>query len=428
MHPDDSRENTLQQMLSQKVTHPFDLKTGPLFRAALFQLKDDEHVLLIIMHHIVSDGWSLGLIFHELERLYESYSTGKELSLPELPIQYSDYAVWQRQWLQGPILDQQLSYWKKQLSGTLPAFGIITDRPRPAVQTFNGSTYGFALSSELSENLGMLSRKSAVTPFMTLMAAFNVLLYRYTQQEDLLVGIPIAGRRRSELEKLIGFFVNTLVLRVGTSASSTFRQLLSSVRVKALEAYAHQDIPIEKLVEELKPERSLSHTPFFQVMFNFQNTPSTPLAFPGLTVTPIEVDSGTAKFDLSLYITERAEGLKGLWTYNTDLFDRVTIERMSRHYERILESIVQNPDVKISEIELLGERERHQLLEEWNKTERDYPRQSTVHELFEEQAEKNSGSVAVVLDEQQLSYGELNSRSNQLAHYLRKAGVGVACR
>ena len=276
---------------------------GSLLRAKLLRLDQEDHVLIVTMHHIISDGWSVGVFFHELNLLYEAYCNGKDPVLPDLPIQYSDFAIWQREWLQGPVVERQLNYWKRQLVETPPVLKIITDHPRPAaVQTFNGSTLSFELFKPLTKGLVSLCRKSGVTLFMTLMAAFNWLLYCYSGQDDILVGTPIAGRNRTEIENLIGFFVNTLVFRTALSETSTFRNLLERVREAALEAYSHQDIPFEKLVEELKPPRSLSHSPFFQVMFVLQNQPMSTWELSGLKLSRLEVNSGTAKFDLTLFV------------------------------------------------------------------------------------------------------------------------------
>ena len=328
---------------------------------------------------------------------------GHPSPLVDLPIQYADFAVWQREWLQGEVLERQLSYWKKQLEGIPAVLNLPTDHPRPAVQSFRGKTQSIELSKELTEGLKALSRKEGVTLFMTLLAAFQTLLYRYTGQEDVVVGSPIANRNRSEIEGLIGFFVNTLVLRSNFSGNPTFKELLAQVREMALGAYAHQDLPFEKLVEELQPERSLSHSPLFQVMFVLQNAPSTAAKFEGLSASPVPIGAETAKFDLTLSMSETEEGLRGSLQYNTDLFDDATIARMSGHLQTLLEGIVANPDQRISQLPILTQAEEHQLLLEWNDTQEDYPKDKCIHELFEMQVEKSPDAVAVAFEDQQLT-------------------------
>ncbi|MFQ5796993.1 MAG: amino acid adenylation domain-containing protein, partial [Candidatus Bipolaricaulia bacterium] len=355
--------------------------------------------------------------------LYEAFSTGQVSPLPELPIQYADFAVWQRQWLQGEVLKSQLTYWKQQLSGSPPVLELPIDRPRPPVQIFRGARQSLQLSPTLTEELKALSRRGGVTLFMTLLAAFQTLLHRYTGQDDIVVGSPIANRTRAEIEELIGFFANTLVLRTDLSGNPSFLELLGRVRGVALEAYAHQDMPFEKLVEELRPERHLSHAPLFQVMFVFQNAPSFALEVPGLTLKPLEVDRNTAKLDLTLSMVERPEGLQGVVEYNTDLFDASTITRMLDHFQTLLESIVVDPVQRVLELPLLNEAERHQLLIGWNNPQVNYPKEKCIHQLFEEQAARLPERVALVCEDQQLTYGELNARANQLAHHLRTLGV-----
>ena len=341
----------------------------------------------------------------------------------DLPIQYADYAVWQKQWLRGEELEHQLSYWRKQLDGlsTLP---LPTDRARPAVQTYRGSTQALDLSAQLSEAIKALSQRQGVTLFMTLLAAFELLLSRYCGQSDIAVGCPIAGRTRQETEGLIGFFVNTLVLRADLSNNPPFKELLRKVRETALEAYSHQDLPFEKLVEELHPDRHLSNSPLFQVMFVFQNTADRPLEFEQLLLNPIRTTSHSAKFDLTLSVSETNGTLRGSLNYNMGLFDGSTIERMLVSYKTLLEGIVADPEQCISELPLVSEAEKHQLLVDWNDTETDYPKDKCIHELFETQVEKTPDTIALVFEDQQLTYRELNNRANQLARYLKKLGVG----
>jgi len=375
------------------------------------------------MHHIVSDGWSMGVLHRELSELYRAFTQGKSSPLSELPIQYSDYAIWQREWLTGKELERQLSYWKKQLEGAPALLNVPTDRVRPAVQSFRGASQSITLSKEVSEQLKGLSRKQGVTLFMTLLAAFQTLLYRYTGQEDIVVGSPIANRTRSEIEGLIGFFVNTLVLRGRFGGNPTFRELLAETRRVALDAYEHQDLPFEKLVEELKPERSLSYSPVFQVMFVLQNAPEGALSFEGVSVSRVRTGSETAKFDLTLSVHETAQGLTGSLQYNTDLFERATITRLLKHFETLLRGIVDDASQRISDLPILTEADRRELLE-WSETKQDYPKDKCIHELFVDQAKRTPEAIAVVLEGQQITYRELNERANRLACRLQRSGVG----
>jgi amino acid adenylation domain-containing protein len=413
---------------AQEVRQTFDLEHGPLLRTTLLRLNDDDHLLLVTIHHIVSDGWSMGVLIQELLALYSAFSSGEAPALPELPIQYADFAVWQRQWLQGPLLEKLLSYWKRQLGGRPAPVQLPTDNPRPGLETLTGGTLSFVLPKAQTDVLIALSRKRASTLFMTLLAAFQTLLHRYTNQKEILVGTPVANRSRLEIERLIGFFVNTLVLRTDLSGDPTFQELLGRVREVALQAYAHQDLPFEKLVEELQPERDLSRNPLFQVMFILQNAPLPKLEMPNLRASWVEVESGTAKFDLTLSMQETEAGLRGKFEYNSDLFDADTIMRMVGHWQTLLEGIVANPEQRLSELPLLSAAERRQLLVEWNDRQADYPREQCIHQLLEAQVERTPEAVAVVFGEQQLSYRELNRRGNQLAHYLRALGVGPEVR
>ena len=418
------QEPEMRRLAVEEVQKPFKLSKGPLIRCTLLHLDDSNHVLLLTMHHIISDGWSMGILKKELSTLYTAFLTGKSSSLDELSIQYGDFASWQRQWLQGEVLGKQLSFWKKRLEGAPSLLELPTDLPRPAVQSYQGARESLILPSELSEAIQSLSRIEGGTPFMTMLAAFQVLLYRYTGVEDILVGTPIANRTRMEIENLIGFFVNTLVLRSDLSGNPSFREFLHRVREVALEAYAHQDLPFEKLVEEMQPERSLSYSPLFQVMFAYQNFPSESLEMPDLTLTPIKVDPKISKFDLSLFVNETEQGLKALMEYNTDLFNRDTIRRMLGHFKTLLESITNDPDSSISRLPLLTKAEQNQLLLEWNNTITDYPQNKCIHQIFESQSKKTPNAVAVIYDDLQLTYKELNDRSSQLAYYLRECGVG----
>jgi hypothetical protein len=421
--PETEQEAEIRRLASEEAQRPFDLGQGPLLRVALLRLAAEDHVLLVTMHHIISDGWSIGVFVREAVALYGSLDTGTPSPLPELPIQYADYAVWQGQWLQGEVLERQLAYWKRQLAG-ISALELHTDRPRPVVQTYRGRIQSFPIPTTLFEGLKILSRREGITLFMTLLAAFQTLLYRYTGQEDISVGTPIAGRNRLETEGLIGFFVNILVLRTDLSDDPSFRELLGRVRDVALAAYAHQDLPFEKLVEELQPPRDLGRPPLFQVMFNLLPAPTSPVQWPDLTFSLLEVDSGTAEFDLSMTILEGPEGLRGTLQYNIDLFDAASIDRMLGHFQVVLEGITSDPEQRLSTLPILTEEERQRLLVEWNDTRTEYPQGQCIHELLEAQVERTPEAKAVVFEEQHLTYRELNRRANQVAHRLQRLGVG----
>ncbi|MDZ8080625.1 MAG: amino acid adenylation domain-containing protein [Nostoc sp. DcaGUA01] len=426
------REIQVQRIATAEAQNPFNLTTGPLLRVKLLQLDEAEYVLLLNLHHIVADGWSIGVLVRELGVLYKTFVEDQRClmstPLPELPIQYADFAQWQREWLQGigtngcSPLQTQLAYWQKQLDG-ISALNLPTDRLRPAVPTHRGAKHFLELPQSLTQGLEALSYQEDVTLFMTMLAAFQTLLYRYTQQDDIAVGSPIANRNRSELEGLIGFFVNTLVLRTDFSGNPTFQELLNRVREVTLEAYTHQDLPFEKLVEELNPERDLSRHPLFQVVFSLQNTPIETLELPGLKLSLFDFDSKIAKIDLEFHVWRDLETLKGEVVYSTDLFDQSTITRMLGHYQILLESIIINPKQHLSDLSLLTKGERQQLLIDWNNTKKNYPDNKCFHQLFEAQVEKNPDAVALVFGNQQLSYKELNIRSNQLAYHLQKIGV-----
>ncbi|AFZ28072.1 amino acid adenylation enzyme/thioester reductase family protein [Cylindrospermum stagnale PCC 7417] len=414
-----------QRIANQEAQQPFNLAQDPLLRLKLLRLSPAENLLLLNIHHIIFDGWSFGVLFTELKTLYPAFCEAQPSQLPQLPIQYADFTLWQHQWLSGEVLDSQLHYWKQQLGGTLPLLQLPTDHPRPPVQTYQGASFSLILSPELTANIKSLSQQEGVTLFMTLLAAFKILLYRYTGQENVIVGTPIAGRNRREIESLIGFFVNTLALRTDLGGNPSFRELLGRVRQVCLEAYTHQDLPFEQLVTALQPERHLSHTPVFQVMFALDNAPMGEFALPGLAVTPLASPIQTAKFDLTLSMEERNGQLTGEWEYNTDLFEAATIERMIKHFQTLLSGITAHPNQSIWKLPLLTEAEKHQLLIEWNQTEADYPQDKCIHQLFEEQVERTPDAIAVVFEQQQLTYRELNQRANQLAHYLQKRGVGT---
>ncbi|MBD1938355.1 non-ribosomal peptide synthetase [Microcoleus sp. FACHB-68] len=426
--PFQNQDSQIQNFIVEEAKRPFDLAKDPLLRVRLLHLKDSEYVVILTMHHIIADGWSMGIFIEEIATLYQAFSNGKPSPLLELPIQYPDFAIWQRKWLQGEVLEKQIAYWKKQLGGTLPVLELPADRPRPAVQTFQGAQESFIVPKKLTEAIAELSRREGTTLFMTLLAAFKVLLYRYTGQTDILIGSPIANRNRAEIEKLIGFFVNTLVLRTDLANNPTFRELLSRVREIALGAYAHQDLPFEKLVEELQPARNMSHAPLFQVMFVLQNSPLSSLKLPGLTLHPLEIETTTAKFDLTLSMLNTEQGLNGVVEYNIDLFDAATIKQIIGHFQTLLEGIIANPEQQISKLPLLTEQERDQLLVGWNNSSAEEQGRKEnsglcLHQLFEVQVEKTPDAVAAVFENQQLTYQELNQRANQLANYLQTLGV-----
>jgi amino acid adenylation domain-containing protein len=446
------RETQVQQIATIEAQHPFDLTTGPLLRVKLLQLDEAEYVLLLNLHHIIADGWSIGVLVRELGILYRAFvedeqnpnTTGAVLTqspksvsvsshsvsmpLPALPIQYADFAEWQREWLQGvegngtSPLQIQLAYWQKQLEG-ISVLNLPSDQIRPVVSTYKGAKQFLELPQHLTQALEVLSQQEGVTLFMTLLAAFQTLLHSYTQQDDITVGSPIANRNRSELEGLIGFFVNSLVLRTNFSGNPTFRELLNRVREVTLGAYAHQDLPFEKLVEELHPERDLSRHPLFQVVFSLQNTPIEALELPELKLSLLDFDSKTAKLDLEFHLWQDLETLKGQVVYSTDLFDDTTIKRMLGHFQTLLASIVVNPKQRLSDLTLLTARERQQLLIDWNDTQKSYHCDKCFHQLFEAQVEQNPDAIALVFGDEHLSYKELNIRSNQLAHYLTKIGI-----
>lgn len=423
--PQPQQQAQVNQLAHREAQQPFALDTSPLLRVKLLRLGEEEYVMLFTMHHIVSDGWSMGILVREIAALYQAFCNGQSSPLSELPIQYADFAAWQRQWLQGEVLETQLSYWRQHLRGAPAVLELPIDHPRPAIQTFQGATCAFQLSQELSVALKRLSQQEDSTLFMTLLAAFKTVLYRYTEREDIVVGSPIANRNRSEIEGLIGFFVNTLVLRTSLSDNPTFRELLHRVRDVTLEAYTHQDLPFEQLVEALQPQRSLSYTPLFQVMFALQNAPMSEIELSGLTFSAIENNTETAQFDLTLSMQETEEGLTGTFKYNTDLFKAATIERMVGHLQVLLEAVVANCDRQLNELPLLTEPEQHQLLVEWNNTSAEYPQQKCIHQLFEEQVERAPNAIAVVFENQQLTYRELNDRASRIARYLQKLGVGL---
>ncbi|KFA88634.1 condensation domain-containing protein, partial [Archangium violaceum] len=413
----------VRRLALEEARKPFDLERGPLLRARLLSLPEQECVLLLTMHHIVSDGWSMGVLVREMGMLYAAFTQGQPSPLMELAVQYVDYASWQREWLRGDVLSKQLDYWRKQLAGASRVLELPTDKPRPPRPSFQGASSSRPLPTALSESIKALAQKEGATPFMVLLAAFQVLLSRYSGQDDICVGSPIAGRNRGELEDLIGFFVNTLVLRTRLSPQQSFRELLAQVKEMMLGAYAHQDVPFEKLVEELQPQRDLSRSPLFQVMFAVQNAPMPELNLPGLKMRPVTLESESSKFDMTVAFTERAEGFLAEVEYSTDLYESSTLQRMLEQMQLLLEGIVASPERKLRELSLLSTNERQRLLVDWNQTHTEFPRQRNIHQLFEERVRLHPESVALEFGETRLSYGELDTRANQLAHLLASKGV-----
>lgn len=420
------REYETQRLVSDEARQPFDLTNGPLLRASLIRLASDEHVLLATMHHIISDGWSLNVLVREVAALYEAYTNGAASPLPDLEVQYADFAAWQRGWLEGEALENQLSYWREQLSGAPALLELPTDRPRPAVQSHRGATRTTIVPAEVTQTIKDISRREGVTLFMTLLAAWQILLSRYSGQSDIVVGSPVANRNRIETEALIGFFVNTLVLRSDLAGDPAFSELLKRVRSVTVGAYAHQDVPFEKLVEDLQPARNMSHSPLFQVMFTLQNISvgGEMRELPELQLSTLQSEHEIAKFDLTLAINETCGVLDCTIEYSTDLFDGSTIEQMLVHFSRLLENAAGNPHRRLSELQLLSDDEKNRILVEFNNTATEFPSSTSLSELFEQQVQRTPENIALVFENQQLTYSELNARANQLAHRLQRFGVG----
>jgi amino acid adenylation domain-containing protein len=423
------KERRLRALIHELYETPFDLVNGPLVRARLLRLDQFEHILFLTMHHIVSDGWSMRIFTQELAALYEAFSRGQSSSLPELPIQYADFAIWQRKSLSEEVIASYLQHWKEQLDGAPTTIQLPIDySSRPTSPTFRGAMQSLELSAGLSDALNALSRQEGTTLFMTLLTAFAILLYRYASQDTIVIGTPIANRNRTEIEPLIGFFVNMLPLRIDLADSPSFRKLLKRVQQTALEAYEYQDVPFERLVEDLQPDRQSSQNPLFQVVFAFQNMPLPTLETDGLSITPLPIDSETAKFDLTLFMENTEPCISGGLEYNTDLFTATTISRMRDHFCMLLQSIVANPDLHISKLPLLTDTEMEQILDDWNETRSTYPHDQCVHWLFEKQARQMPNAVAVTDGDRVLTYAMLDARSNQLARHLRELGVGPESR
>ena len=420
-------KRAVSRLFEREGQWPFDLARGPLLRATLVRLDDDHFALVLALHHLVFDGWSTDVLARELSVLYEAFVRRQPSPLQPLAVQYADFVAWQRQRLAGVTLDDQLAYWREQLAG-LPVLRLLTDRPRPRARSGRGGQHWFTLSPTLSQSLKELSRKAEATLFMTLLAAYQTLLSRYTGQDDICIGVPISGRHDSALEETIGFFLNMLVIRTDLSGTPNFLDLLARVRNRCVAAYAHQDLPFERLVEEVQPQRDINRNPLFQVSFTLRNASPVSLQLAGLEVRKLDLNPGTVRFDLELFLEEREDGLHGCMAYSADLFDAATIERMVGNLQVLLNGIAADPNRRIGELPLMSEAERHQLLIEWNATQSDYPKYKCIHPLFEDQAERAPDSVAIIFENQQLSYGDLNHRANQLAHYLRRQGVGTETR
>jgi amino acid adenylation domain-containing protein len=421
--PGPEREARARQLAHEEVRRPFDLGRDLKLRARLIRLGVADHVLVLTMHHIAADGWSIGVLLRELTTLYDAFTAGRASPLPPLPIQYADYARWQRAWVESDTVQDQIAYWREQLASPPRVLELPCTRPRRAVRTDDGERVPFALTPELTASLRTLSQREGVTLFMTLLAAFKLMLHRLTGQHDIAVGVPIAGRDRPEVADLIGFFVNTLVMRTDLSGEPTFRQLLQRVRAVALAAYEHHDVPFDKLVEVLRPPRDAARSPFVQVACALQNTPWPDVALAGLTLAPFDVETGTSKFDLALLLRETEQGLIGRLEYSADLLDRDAAVRMGNHLRTLLAAAIANPDEKLKHLPLLSEAERQRILVAWNDTQADLPRDCRVHRLFEAQVERAADRVAVVCGEERLTYAELDARANRLAHRLRELGV-----
>ena len=451
--PQATQTNEVKRLTQAEALRPFDLSQDLMLRAQLLQRAAEDFVLLLTMHHIALDDWSLGVLVRELATLYAGYTQGQPSSLPELPIQYADFAAWQRHYLQGEVLERQLTWWQAQLADAPDLLQLPSDRPRPAQQSFRGAAVAVQIEAGLTQQLRQLSRTQGCTLYMTLLAAFQVLLHRYTGQAQIVVGSPIANRNHHELEGLIGFFVNTMALRTNLTGQPTFLEVLAQVQTTTQAAYDHQDLPFERLVEELQPERNLAYNPLVQVMFALQNAPMGAFTLPGVQVIPAAFEVKTTRFDLEMHCWEVGDSLNGYCIFATDLFDAATIERLLGHFQTLLQGIVAHPEQCIHSLPLLTPTERQQLLVTWNNTTTDYPKDKCIHHLFEEQAQRTPDAVAVVMAKgeeikglgdweidhrlvqspnlsisQSLTYAELNARANQLAHHLQSLGVGAETR
>ena len=423
--PEEERESEVHRLSLEEAGRPFALDTAPLLRASLLKLKDDDYIFLLTIHHIVSDGWSTGVLVREIVTLYTAFVQNQPAQLPPLKLQYADFAFWQRNWLSGKVLEEQIEFWRKTLEDAPPFLNLPVDHPRPPEMTYNGARISFDVDKEVSEAIKKLTRQEGASLFMTLLAVYQILLYRYSGQNDILVGMPIAGRNREEIEPLIGFFVNTLVIRTDFSGNPDFKELLKRVRKTALEAFAHQDLPFEKLLDTLNIKRDVSRPPLFQTMFVLQNIPRSKVELPGLTLSQIAPDNPTSKFEITLEMAETHDGrLTGIIEYNTDLYEPPTIKRMIRHFRKLLSTIAQNPTLRVDRYTLLDEKEIKHIIKNFNDIPAvNYPQNTLLHKLFEQQAVKTPQAEAVNYLGHSISYRRLNAQANQLAHHLLKLGV-----
>src|SRR5579864_3406626 len=421
--PESEREIEALRVVSEDGRKPFDLSEGPLLRSLLVRLGPEKYIFLLVMHHIITDGWSISILFREVTRSYAALVRGEAPDLPELPIQYADYAQWQREYMDGEALTRQVEHWKSKLAGAQSLLDLPLDHPRPTVANWHGATQEISLDGATLAKLKAVAQTESSTPFMVAMAAFQALLWRYTKQESILVGTPIAARSEVEFENMVGLFVNTLVFRSDFSSHLTFRELLRQVRAFALDAYTHQDVPFEKLVEALVPHRSLDTHPLFQVMFTFQNIPKQVFEIPGLSIKEIAFEAGIAKFDLSAEVWDDGD-FHCQFEYRTDLFEQTTIQRMMGHFENLIRAASENPDSRLADLNLMGEPERAQVLTEWNRTAADYPRNLSIPRAFEDQVDRTPNATALIFEEKPCTYVELNRSANRLAHLLVKKGIG----
>jgi amino acid adenylation domain-containing protein len=422
------REREATRILVEEGRYRFDLANDLMLRALLLRMAENDHILLLLSHHIASDGQSKAALFRELKEFYLAYCAKRDVKLPDLPIQYADFAAWQREWMQGEVLQKHLEYWKSQLASAPTLLELPTDRPRPARQSFEGARQFLRCPEGMLERFKALSRTEGSTLFMTMLAAFGTLLFRWSGQEDLLIGTPVSGRNRTELEPLIGYFSNSVVLRLALHGDPTFRELMRRVKDMSLAAYSHQDLPFEKLVVELQPDRDLSYSPMYQVMFSVGEQKDLGLDLPGLEITPIIIDRKIAKFDMTLGMTEFHQDLMCNIEYCSALFEASTMERLANHFQNLLQGIMRNPDQRISALPLLSDSQRREMVFQWNAVHRDYPHNVFVLDLFEQHARRQPGAIAIAYEDKRLTYGELDERSNQLARYLKKRGVGPEVR
>ncbi|MCP4049835.1 MAG: amino acid adenylation domain-containing protein [bacterium] len=421
--PADKRLHEAIRLAEAEAEKPFNLFKAPLLRTLLIQLNQKEYVLVINMHHIISDGWSTGIIIKELGAFYTQFTTGKKADIQELEIQYSSYTSWQRKWLNSTDYQNQLNYWKTVLTGELPSLNFPTDKIRKEKQTFKGKTYRHTLPLKMTEQIREICKQTGTTLFMVLIAAYKILLHRYTMEDDIIAGTPIANRNKKELEGVTGFFVNSLAIRSNFKDNPSFINFLQTIKETSLEAYSNQDVPFDKVVQAVSPDRSTANNPVFQTMFILQNAPVPELNLPGIKIRQLEIDRKASIFDLSLEIWKKSSGLECRFEYNTDLFKHTTIKCIAGHYQNLLKDIIKNPAKKISELEILSKKEKNKILYEFNDTNATYPKDKTIHQLFEEQAAKNPNNTALVFEEQELTYKELNQQANKLARTLRSKGV-----